>query len=109
MSLNRRSLVVVVVVLAALAFAGAALGQNNSIPPGPETSLPDYIGQLAVAKPLPNSGAPQNPNIAPNPFFIAHSDIWMSDTADLPGPLGRNPVVSSTNLEGIERKSWIAS
>jgi len=64
---------------------------------------------LALTKPLPNSGAPQNPGIAPNPFFVAHSDIWMSDTADLPGPLGRNPVVSSTSLAGMVRDSWIAA
>ena len=109
MNVNKRSLVVVVVALTALAFVEAAHGQDHSIPPGPATSLPAYIGQPAVAKPLPNSGAPQNPNIAPNPFFIAHSDIWMSDTADLPGPLGRNPVVSSTSLAEIERDSWIAT
>jgi hypothetical protein len=109
MKVNKRSLVVVVVALTALAFVGTAYGQDNSIPSGPATSLPDYIGQPAVAKPLPNSGVPQNPNIAPNPFFLAHSDIWMSDTADLAGPLGRNPVVSSTSLAGIARNSWIAS
>jgi len=109
MSVNKRSIVVVVVALTALAFVGTAYGQEKSIPPGPETSLPDYIGQPAAAHPLPNSGAPQNPNVAPNPFALAHSDIWMSDTADLAGPLGRNPVVSSTSLAGVKRDSWIAS
>ena len=54
-------------------------------------------------------GADGDPGIAPNPLFVAHSDIWMSDTADLPGPLGRNPVVSSTSLAGIVRDSWIAA
>src|SRR5512143_2750649 len=100
---------IVLVVSIMLVFSGVAIASGTPIPPGPATSLPDYIGAPAVAKPLPNTGVPQNPNIAPNPFFIAHSDIWMSDSADLPGPLGRNPVVSSTNLAGIERKSWIAS
>ncbi len=88
------------------AYAGEPV---TPIPPGPSTMLPDYIGAPAKARPLPNSGVPQNPNMAPNPFSLAHSDIWMSDTADLAGPLGRNPVVSSTSLAEIERDSWIAS
>jgi hypothetical protein len=79
----------------------------DEISPGPATSLPDYIGQPAKAHPLPNSGAPQNPNAAPNPNMSAHSDIWMSDAADLAGPLGRNPAVSSTTLPGIQRPSWL--
>jgi hypothetical protein len=44
-------------------------------------------------------GADGDPGIAPNPFFVAHSDIWMSDTADLPGPLGRNPVVFAYDID----------
>jgi hypothetical protein len=92
-----------------LALVAAVAAWAEEIPPGPDMVLPDYIGQPAKAHPLPNSGVPQNPNIAPNPFFTAHSDIWMSDTADLAGPLGRNPVVSSTSLPGIERNSWIAA
>jgi len=92
-----------------IGLPGYASEPVTPIPAGPETSLPDYIGQPAKARPLPNSGVPQNPYFAPNPFSLAHSDIWMSDTADLPGPLGRNPVVSSTSLAEIERISWIAS
>src|SRR5512147_1562462 len=106
---RKRSMSVALVLTAILALVVPAAAGVGEIPPGPETSLLDYIGQPAVAKPLPNSGAPQNPNVAPNPFFLAHSDIWMSDTADLAEPLGRNPVVSSTSLPEIERTSWIAS
>jgi len=101
------------VVVLTLVFASGANvyagGNVTPIPPGSATMLPDYIGAPAKARPLPNSGVPQNPNMAPNPFSLAHSDIWMSDTADLAGPLGRNPVVSSTSLAEIERDSWIAS
>lgn len=106
---RNQSMSVALIVAGILALVVPAAAGIGEIPPGPETVLPDYIGQPAVARPLPNSGVPQNPNIAPNPFFLAHSDIWMSDTADLPGPLGRNPVVSSTSLAEIERDSWIAS
>ena len=89
---RKRSMSVALVLTAILALVVPAAAGVGEIPPGPETDLPDYIGQPAVAKPLPNLGVPQNPNLAPDPFSIAHSDIWMSDAADLPGPLGRDPV-----------------
>ena len=109
MKVSKRSLVVVIVALTLLALVAPVAAWAEEIPPGPDTVLPDYIGQPAKAHPLPNSGVPQDPNFAPNPFPHGHSDIWMSDTADLAGPLGRNPVVSSTTLPGIQRPTWLAS
>ena len=41
-------------------LAGCAGEPVTPIPPGPETSLPDYIGAPAEAHPLPNPGVPQN-------------------------------------------------
>ena len=41
---------------------------------------------------------PQNPYLAPNPFNYVHNDAWASDVYDIPGPLGREPVVLSTTL-----------
>jgi len=108
MKVSKRSLVVVVVALTLLALVAPVAAWAEEIPPGPDTALPDVVGQPAKARPLPNSGTPQNPNFAPNPFAIGHSDSWMSDTADLPGPLGRNPAVSSTSLPGIHVNSWFA-
>lgn len=89
-----------------------AYAQNpipTPIPPGPPTLLPDYIGGPAIAQPLPNSRVPQDPFLAPNPFGHVHLDSWMSDTADIAGPLGRDPVVTSTTLPGAHQdpKSWI--
>ena len=63
-----------------------------------DTSLPAYIGKPAKPHPLPPAKAPQNPFLAPNPFGNAHNDTWMSDTYDIAGPLGRNPIVWSSNL-----------
>ena len=71
----------------------------EEIPPGPETDLPDYIGAPAKAHPLANSGVPQNPLLAPNPFNGIHLDPWNSDVADIAGPPGRNPTVVSSTLE----------
>ncbi len=83
---------------------GAAIGaipqleEVTPIPPGPETALPDTIGAPAKPHPTANSGVPQNPLLAPNGFNSCHLDPWMSDTADVAGPLGRNPAVLSSTL-----------
>ena len=79
-------------------LAGCAGEPVTPIPPGPETSLPDYIGAPAEAHPLPNPGVPQNPRLAPNPLNSVHMDSWNSDVVDIPGPLGRDPVVFSSTL-----------
>jgi hypothetical protein len=86
---------------------GYASEPVTPIPPGPETSLPDYIGAPAKAHPTANNGVPQNPFLAPNPFAQGHKDIWMSDTANIAGPLGRNPVILSTTLPGTHDYSWL--
>jgi len=86
---------------------GSASQPVTPIPPGPFTSLPDYIGAPAKAHPLANTGVPQNPSFAPNGLAHGHSDSWMSDAADLAGPLGRNLVISSTDLAGIHQNSWV--
>ena len=70
----------------------------EEIPPGPETSLPDYVGAPAKAHPLANSRVPQDPFLAPNPFSHVHSDACNSDTTDIAGPLGRDPEVLSSAL-----------
>jgi hypothetical protein len=67
------------------------------IPAGPATSLPDYAGAPTWPHPTGNSRVPQNRLLAPNGFNSCHLDPWMSDTADLAGPLGFKPaVVTST-------------
>jgi hypothetical protein len=81
----------------------------EEIPPGPETSLPDYIGAPAKAHPLANNGVPQNPFLAPNAFAHAHKDIWMSDSGNVAGPLGRNPIVLSTTLPDTHPNSWLTT
>jgi len=107
-----KSIVLVVSIVLVLASGGNAQGGNvTPIEPGPETSLLDYIGAPAKAHPLANSGVPQNRYLAPNGLIHGHSDTWMSDSADLAGPLGRNPVISSTDLAAARRypESWIIS
>jgi hypothetical protein len=101
-----KSIVLVIVTLLIVAGGVSASG-SDEIPWAGPTSLPDYIGAPAKAHPTANSGVPQNPFAAPNPFSHSHSDIWMSDTADIAGPLGRNPVILSTTLPGMHQNSWL--
>jgi hypothetical protein len=102
---------IVLVLSIVLMLVGGASAQDDGtvipIEPGPETSLPDYIGAPAKAHPTANSGVPQDPNLAPYPFPHSHSDIWMSDTMDIAGPLGRNPVTLSTTLAAAHENSWM--
>jgi hypothetical protein len=98
---RKRSVTVALVVVAILALvmtgaAGAA--KVTPIPPGPETSLPDYIGAPAKAHPTADNGVPQNSLLAPNPFNSTHRDSWNSDTGNVAGPLGREPAVLSSTL-----------
>ena len=96
---------VVSVVLALVAAVSAGAGE---IPPGPPTSLPDYIGAPAKAHPTANSAPQKDPYMAPHPFPWSHSDSWNSDTANIAGPLGRNPeVLSSTLAEARQYSDWL--
>jgi hypothetical protein len=99
--LRKRSISVALVVTVILALVvPVAVGAQEVTPiPGPETVLPDYIGAPAKAHPTANSGVPQNPLLAPDPFSHAHFDPWMSDTANIAGPLGRDPEVLSSRLD----------
>ncbi len=74
--------------------ATAVIAQTAVTPiPSMPTNLPDFIGTPAKAWPVANSRVPQNPFLAPNPLGGVHLDGWNSDTADIAGPLGRDPVV----------------
>ena len=90
---------VVLVIATNLALLVAFAARAEEIPPGPVTVLPDYVGAPAKAHPTANSGVPQNPLLAPNPFSHTHFDPWMSDTANIAGPLGRDPEVLSSRLD----------
>lgn len=104
---RKRSMSVALVVTVALALVIPVAAQAQEIPWASQTSLPDYIGAPAKSHPTANNGVPQNPFLAPNPFSTGHKDIWMSDTANIAGPLGRNPVILSTTLPTTHDRSWL--
>ena len=100
------SIVLVVAIMLVIAAGANAQGGNvTPILPGPETSLPDFIGMPAKPHPIANSGVPQNPFLAPNPFNSAHLDSWNSDVADVAGPLGRDPAVLSSTFAEARHQS----
>ncbi len=86
-----KSIVLVLSIMLIFAGSGKTYNPAVEIPPGPPNTLPDYIGAPAKPHPTANSGIPQNPYLAPNPFNTIHVDPWMSDVYDIPGPLGRDP------------------
>ncbi len=120
MKFNNRSLVIVFVALTALLLligtvsAGSPAAKSNApvsaaitpIPTVAKTNLTDYIGSPVKAHPLPVAHVPQNPSLAPNPFNYVHNDSWASDVYDIPGPLGRAPVVQSTTLAEARRNPY---
>ncbi len=100
-------LILTTLVVLAFNFAFTASAQVIPIPWAKPTSLANYNGSPAKPHPTANSGVPQNPFLAQNGFAHAHKDIWMSDTADVAGPLGRNPVVLSTTMPTTHDYSWL--
>ena len=102
-AVRMRIVSVALTVATILALATSAAAWAQEIPWGGPTDLPDYVGAPAKAHPAANSGVPQNPLLAPNGLNACHLDPWMSDTADLAGPLGANPAVLSTTLAEARR------
>src|SRR5690242_15241796 len=84
-----------IAVLALLAAAGAAAAPIAD--PSP-TTLPPSVGAAATAKPLPATRAPQNPFMARNPNSNIHNDTWMTDAYARRGPLGANPLATSSAM-----------
>jgi hypothetical protein len=98
---------VALVMAAILVLVVPVAAWAEEIPWGGPTDLPDFIGAPAKAHPTANNGVPQNPFLAPNAFAHAHKDIWMSDSGNVAGPLGRNPIVLSTTLPDTHPNSWL--
>lgn len=78
-------------ILAAYAVAVAGLagwsGSSTDMPYNPTAALaPTGSGNAATTKNLPRAKAPQNPNLAANPFNSIHNDAWATDAYTLPAP-----------------------
>lgn len=73
---------------------------NSSVLPNEKVKpVPKFIGQPAVAQPITGATpVPQNPFMAESPWNCIHDDSYQSDTYPNSGPLGIDPVVTSTWL-----------
>lgn len=72
---------------------------SSSLPNDKVQAVPVFIGQAATAQPVTGTASiPQNPFMALDPWSCIHNDSYQSDVYPNAGPLGSNPVVSSTWL-----------
>ncbi|MFD9791048.1 hypothetical protein ACFWXK_08855 [Streptomyces sp. NPDC059070] len=104
--LSRRALaraLALTLTAAATALTGPAGGARAAeIPKAPGHRLvSQYEGAPATARPVPGAAPAQNPHLAPNGRSGMHGDSWGSGTHPYPGPLGRDPQVTSERIAAL--------
>ncbi|MGA8986971.1 hypothetical protein [Aeromicrobium sp.] len=91
-----RALTAVAVAVAAIAIT-AQSASATPVPPDPRNALlTPYLGHPAIARPTSGLTLPQHPFMARNGANNIHNDAYQSDAYNGPGPLGKNPKVTST-------------
>jgi hypothetical protein len=65
------------------------------------TGLPEFVGEIAEPNPLPPIFIPPNPYLDEQGKNGLHGDNYNSDVYNYPGPLGKNPQVSSRQIGAI--------
>ncbi|MFL5846024.1 MAG: hypothetical protein ACJ762_15155 [Solirubrobacteraceae bacterium] len=93
MSLRRCLPLVLLLAAAAPAAASASPILNVT-----GTSLEHYQGAPATAHAIKATRPPQNPQMTKNPWSNIHNDTWMTDAYAYAGPLGKNPLATSSSL-----------
>ena len=95
-TLRHRALTIAVVVGVALGIT-AQSATAIQVPPDPRNELIDpYLGAPAKARPSGALTLPQHPFMARNGASNIHNDAYQSDAYNGPGPLGKNPTITST-------------
>jgi hypothetical protein len=105
---NRWSLGAVVAVVVAAVVTVVLLPDGRlPIPPGGGLLVTSsYDGHAATAQPITMT-VPRLPSLAPNGRSSMHDDAWASDSYAGPGPLGKDPEVTSA-WYGIEECATLA-
>lgn len=105
---TRLGLLGVAAVLAAGALTVVVLPDGRlPLPPGGGLLVsPAYDGRPATAQPI-ELDVPQHPGLAPNGRSSMHDDGWATDAYAWPGPLGRDPEVT-TAWYGLEECATLA-
>ena len=99
---RRMSLKLSLGIAAALGASVVVAGSAGAAPKpaGPAGPQP-FVGAPATAKPITGiPKTPQNPFMAANGQGATHNDSWQTDAYRYAGPLGRNPVMNSTEFTG---------
>ncbi len=94
-------LLLFLVLLAATAAGAAATTYHSPAAPIPSASpsaAASYIGKPATTHAISAAPIPANPWMAPAPWNNGHNDTYMSDTYRVAGPLGLDPLVTSSWL-----------
>ena len=90
-------LILVSAVVVVLAVPAGAATPAVPIPGDPlDATVTAYTGKPATARPLPAVYAPEHPYMARNGTSNIHDDAYQTDVYAGPGPLGRNPQITST-------------
>ncbi|WP_263251828.1 PQQ-binding-like beta-propeller repeat protein [Saccharopolyspora rosea] len=90
----KRAVVLLLVLVASCLISPAAAALP--IPPGPaQPFVPEYVGAPATPRSVPAPDVPRHPFMAPNGVNSMHDDAYATDAYAAPGPLGRNPRVTS--------------
>ena len=86
---------------------GAAAGRRLPIPPGGGLLVtPSYDGHAVEPQPIALS-VPQHPGLAANGSSTMHDDAWATDSYQGPGPLGKDPEVT-TSWYGLKECATLA-
>ncbi|WP_370416245.1 hypothetical protein [Streptomyces fradiae] len=97
--LRARTLALVAALSATVLALSTPVALADEIPLAPGHRLVDsYLGAPATARPVPAEAPPQHPYLAPNGRSGMHADAAGSGTHPYPGPLGRNPQVTSEKI-----------
>ena len=94
---RRATAAIAATVLCAL-FAASSARAVTPIPHDPPNGpslVPGFLGSPATADPVRAPAIPRHPFMAVNGASNVHNDGYQSDTYTYPGPLGREPSVSS--------------
>ncbi len=97
-----------VILIALLIAPFATYGRERAIPRGLGALFAaEFEGKAVAAAPISSFPVPQHPFLAADGTNSMHNDAYATDAYKGPGPLGRDPVVTSSSV-GLEECATLA-
>jgi hypothetical protein len=110
------SCLVLLLVAVALVASACGGGGEEATPTPTPTATPTEAAELksyrnpeypeGYQNPLPHLTIPQHPFLAPNEKSNFHKDAYMTDTHEVSGPLGLNPIVKYVSYGDFEQMDF---